>query len=265
MNTKTYQTILIEQKNGVLIITFNRPKARNAMNSLMMEELSDVLEQWDNDDNLRVCILTNRGTCFCAGADLKELAAGTYHLPKGKEDWGLLGMSKYSFKKPLIAAVNGVCVGGGMGLLLACDLAVASNHSTFGLPEARRGRASTGDGAILRLMQQIPYKYAAELILVGDSISAQKAYEWGLLNYVVNEKDLMSTALKLANGIVKSAPLAIEYSKAAMKESIGKDDLYPGKGWEIMDRYQELVNNTYDANEGPAAFAQKREPKWMGR
>lgn len=202
-----YETILAEEREGVLLITFNRPKARNAMSSLMMEEFSSELERWDNDPNQRCCIITNAGTCFCAGADLKELAAGTYHLPKGKENWGLLGMSKHRFKKPLIAAVNGVCVGGGLGLVLACDIAIASNHSVFGLPEARHGRASTGDGAILRLMQQIPQKYAAELILVGDNIDAQKAYEWGLISRVVDEDALLDTAFKLAEGIVKSAPL----------------------------------------------------------
>ncbi|MDO4890023.1 MAG: enoyl-CoA hydratase/isomerase family protein [Coriobacteriaceae bacterium] len=121
-----YETILTESRDGILIITLNRPQARNAMSSQMMEEFSTELERWENDPTERACIITNTGTCFCAGADLKELAAGTYHLPAGKEDWGLLGMSKHQFKKPLIAAVNGVCVGGGMGLLLACDLAVCS-------------------------------------------------------------------------------------------------------------------------------------------
>lgn len=260
-----YETIRTEAHDGVLSVTLNRPEARNAMNSRMMQELSDELERWDGDASQRVCIITNAGTCFCAGADLKELAAGTYRLPPGKEDWGLLGMSKHAFKKPLIAAVNGVCVGGGMGLVLACDLAVVSRHSTFGLPEARRGRASTGDGAILRLMQQIPHKFAAELILVGDSISAEQACSWGLVNRVVDEEELMPAALKLAEGIVKSAPLAVEYSKAAMKEAAAENDAYPGKGWEIMDRYQELVNATEDAQEGPRAFAEKREPRWTGR
>ena len=260
-----YETILTESRDGILIITLNRPQARNAMSSQMMEEFSAELERWENDPTERACIITNTGTCFCAGADLKELAAGTYHLPAGKEDWGLLGMSKHQFKKPLIAAVNGVCVGGGMGLLLACDLAVCSNHSTFGLPEARRGRASTGDGAILRLMQQVPQKFAAELILVGDSISAEQAERWGLVNYSVPEAELMPTALRLATGIAVSAPLAIEYSKAAMKEAAACDDLDGGRGWQIMDHYQALVNATEDASEGPRAFAEKRAPVWKGR
>lgn len=259
-----YETILTEVRDHVLIITLNRPEARNAMSSQMMKDLSDELERWDNEPDERVCIITNTGTCFCAGADLKELAAGTHHLPEGKEDWGLLGMSKHQFKKPLIAAVNGICVGGGMGLMLACDMAVASDHSVFGLPEARRGRASTGDGAIVRLMQQIPQRFAAELILVGDNISAEKAAQWGLLNYVVPEEQVLEIALGLAAGIVKSAPLAIEYSKAAMKECAAENDLFPGKGWEIMDHYQALVNATEDAEEGPRAFAEKRDPVWRG-
>lgn len=260
----TYETILTEEQDGVLIITFNRSHARNAMSSQMMQDLSDELERWDNDPSQRVCILTNTGTCFCAGADLKELAAGTYHLPPGKEDWGLLGMSKHRFGKPLIAAVNGTCVGGGLGLVLACDLVVASRHSVFGLPEARRGRAATGDGAILRLMQQIPAKYAAELILVGDTITADRADKWGLINHVVSEDELLPCALRLAQGIVKSAPLAIKYSLAAMKECVGESDVFPGRGWDIMDHYQGLVNSTQDSQEGPRAFAEKREPVWRG-
>lgn len=260
-----YETILTSSQDGILIITFNRPKARNAMSSLMMEEFSAELERFDGDPDERVCIITNTGTCFCAGADLKELAAGTYHLPAGKEDWGLLGMSKHQFKKPLIAAVNGICVGGGFGLVLACDLAVCSNHSVFGLPEARLGRASTGDGAILRLMQQIPHKFAAELILVGDNITSEQAERWGVVNRSVPEEQLMETALQFARGIAASAPLAIEYSKAAMKEAAAADDICPGRGWAIMDRYQELVNATEDASEGPRAFAEKRKPVWKGR
>ncbi len=260
-----YETILTDSHDGILTITLNRPAARNAMSSQMMKEFSDELERWDNDPTERVCIITNTGTCFCAGADLKELAAGTYHLPEGKEDWGLLGMSQHQFKKPLIAAVNGVCVGGGMGILLACDLAVCSDHSVFGLPEARRGRASTGDGAILRLMQQIPHRYAAELVLVGDNITADQAERWGLVNRSVPESELMPTALRFAQGIVASAPLAIEYSKAAMKEAAAENDLFPGRGWDIMDHYQELVNATEDAEEGPKAFSEKRPPVWKGR
>lgn len=261
----SYETILTDSRDGILTITFNRPQARNAMSSLMMDEFSAELERWDNDPTERVCIITNTGTCFCAGADLKEIAAGTYHLPEGKEDWGLLGMSKHQFKKPLIAAVNGICVGGGMGILLACDLAVCSDHSVFGLPEARRGRASTGDGAVLRLMQQMPHKFAAELILVGDNITAEQAERWGLVNRSVPEAELLPTARRFAEGIVASAPLAIEYSKAAMKEAAACDDLEDGRGWQIMDHYQALVNATEDSEEGPRAFAEKRAPVWKGR
>lgn len=260
-----YETIKTEAADGVLTITLARPQARNAMSSQMMQEFSDELERWDADPTQRACIITNEGSCFCAGADLKEIAAGTYHLPPGKEDWGLLGMSKHQFTKPLIAAVNGVCVGGGLGIVLAYDLAVTSAHSTFGLPEARHGRAATGDGAILRLMQQTPYKYAAELILVGEPIDAARAERWGLISRVVDEADLLACARAMARGIVQSAPLAIEYSKAAMKETVACDDLEGGTGWAIMDHYQELINATEDSLEGPRAFAEKRAPRWQGR
>lgn len=257
--------LITEERGGIFIITLNRPEARNAMCSELVDAFSDALEYLDNSTELRVGIITNNGPVFCAGADLKELAAGTNRLPEGKEDWGLLGMTKHYFKKPLIAAVNGVCVGGGLGILLCCDMAVASDHSVFGVPEARRGRAASGDGTLIRAMQQIPQKLASELILVGKNINADKAERWGLINYSVPEAELMDTAIELAQGIVDSAPLAIEYSKRCMYEGMNESPLYPSKGWEILDHYQELVNATEDAHEGPLAFSEKRNPVWKGR
>ena len=130
-----FETILTEERDGIFIITFNRLEARNAMNNLMTKEIGDALEYWDHNDDLRVCIITNNGHVFCAGSDLKELAAGAYEVPEGREKWGFAAMTKRSFDKPIIAAVHGKALGGGMEIVAACDLAVAANDSVFGVPD----------------------------------------------------------------------------------------------------------------------------------
>ena len=120
-----FETILTEERDGIFIITFNRLEARNAMNNLMTKEIGDALEYWDHNDDLRVCIITNNGHVFCAGSDLKELAAGAYEVPEGREKWGFAAMTKRSFDKPIIAAVHGKALGGGMEIVAACDLVSA--------------------------------------------------------------------------------------------------------------------------------------------
>lgn len=147
-----FETILTEERDGIFIITFNRLEARNAMNNLMTKEIGDALEYWDHNDDLRVCIVTNNGHVFCAGSDLKELAAGAYEVPEGREKWGFAAMTKRSFDKPIIAAVHGKALGGGMEIVAACDLAVAANDSVFGLPNP-----------VLVLRQQVAVFFSALL------------------------------------------------------------------------------------------------------
>ncbi len=260
-----FETIVVEDGEGVRIITLNRPEARNALSSKMWRELSETLDDFERDGSLRVAVLANTGSCFCAGADLKELAAGTWHAPAGKEDWGFAGMTKRAFDKPIIAAVNGKALGGGTEIALACDLAVASEDAVFGLPEPRRGLTAAGGGALLRIGQQLPFKFAMELVLTSEPVSAEKALSWGLVNYVVPSDQVVDKALELARSIAKGAPLAIAYSKRTMIESMGHPLAYPSEGWRKLEEYEQITRNSEDAHEGEVAFAEKREPVWKGR
>ena len=163
-----FETILTEERDGVFIITFNRLEARNAINNLMTKELSDALDYWDKNDELRACVLTNNGHVFCAGSDLKELAEDAWEMPEGREKWGFAACTKRYFDKPLIAAVRGKALGGGVEIVAACDLAVASDESIFGLPEPRVGLTAAGGGTLLRLAQ-LP-------ALGGDTLSGRHGH-----------------------------------------------------------------------------------------
>ena len=260
-----FETILTEERDGIFIITFNRLEARNAMNNLITKEIGDALEYWDHNDDLRVCIITNNGHVFCAGSDLKELAAGAYEVPEGREKWGFAAMTKRSFDKPIIAAVHGKALGGGMEIVAACDLAVAANDSVFGLPEPRVGLTAAGGGLLLRLAQQIPMKFAMELMLVAEPISAQKANDWGIVNYVVPDDQVLDKAIYLAQKIILGAPLSIKYTKKTVIETMGENFPYPSKGWETLEEYEKITRASEDAHEGEVAFAEKRKPVWTGR
>lgn len=260
-----YETIRVEDREGVRIITLDRPEARNALNSKMWEELCEALDEFDRDDSLRVAVIANTGPCFCAGADLKELAAGTWHAPEGKEDWGFAGMTKRAFDKPLIAAVNGKALGGGTEIVLACDLTVASEDAVFGLPEPLRGLTAAGGGALVRIGQQMPFKFAMELVLTAEPIDAAKALSWGLVNYVMPSDQVLEKALDLARSIVRCAPLSIAYSKRTIVESMGEPLAYPSEGWRKLEEYERITRGSEDAREGATAFAEKRDPVWKGR
>lgn len=261
-----YENITVETKGNTLVITLDRNQARNAMSSQMMAEMCDALDRWDNDDASRACVITNNGPVFCAGADLKEISKGTWKLPEDKQDWGFAGMTKRYFDKPLIAAVKGKCLGGGLEMMLACDLAVCSDDSVFGFPEPRVGLTAAGGGALLRIAQHIPMKFAQELLLLAEPIDAAKAHSWGLVNKVVPEKDVLDTALGFAEKIALSAPLAIKYSKRTAYETMGASNtIYPSEAWDILTKYEKITASSEDAHEGSTAFAEKRPPRWQGR
>lgn len=260
-----YETIITEECNNVFIITFNRLKSCNAMDCHMTQEVSDALDYWDKNDSLRVCILTHNGPVFCAGSDLKEIAAGEWKLPEGRENWGFAAMTKRTFDKPIIAAIRGKALGGGTEIVSACDLAVASDESVFGLPETRVGLTAAGGGTLLRLAQQIPMKFAMELALTSEPISAQKANDWGLINYVVPDDQVLDKALYLAEKIALGAPLSTKYSKKTILETMGENIVFPSKGWDIVDACERITKHSEDAHEGSMAFVEKRTPRWTGK
>lgn len=260
-----FETIQTEERGATFIITLDRWEARNAMSTQMQADMCTALEYWDTNPALRACVITNVGHVFCAGADLKEISEDAWHLPEGKEDWGFAGMTKRWFDKPLIAAVRGKALGGGLEMVLACDLCVCSEDAIFGFPEPRVGLTAAGGGALLRVGQQIPMKFAQQLLLVAEPIDAQTAHDWGIVNHVVPTEDVVEKAVEMAEKIALSAPLAIQYSKRTAYETVGCNSLYPNEGWDILESYEKITRYSEDAHEGSTAFAQKRKPEWKGR
>lgn len=259
-----YETIQTEERGSTFIITLDRWEARNAMSTQMQADMCSALEYWDNNDALRACVITNVGHVFCAGADLKEISEDCWHLPTGKEDWGFAGMTKRYFDKPIIAAVRGKALGGGLEMVLACDLAVASDTSVFGLPEPRVGLTAAGGGALLRIGQQIPTKFANQILLLAEPVSAETALSWGLINEIVPDEEVVNKAVEYAEKIALGAPLAIQYSKRTAYETADSNSIYPNKGWETLEAYERITRGSQDAHEGSTAFAEKRAPQWKG-
>lgn len=260
-----YTTIKTEIDNGIFIIVLDRPDAKNALNSKMWEELCHAFDELENNSSLRCCIITNAGDCFCAGADLKEIAAGSWHAPKGYENSGFAGCTKRFITKPLIAAINGKAIGGGIELMMACDLAIASEDSIFSLPEPRRGLTAAGGGTLMRIMRQVPSRIAMELMLVCEPFNAQQAQECFLINKVVPKGEVLDAAKEMAQKICLGAPLAVEYTKRTAYETQGSSVMYPSEGWDIVEKYEKITQNSEDKIEGARAFAEKRQPVWKGR
>jgi enoyl-CoA hydratase len=252
------QAILSDQRDGILIITINRPEARNAVNGDVASGIAAALDQLDADDDLRVGIVTGAGGYFSAGMDLKAFMQGESPYAN---DRGFAGITQRAARKPLIAAVEGFALAGGFEIALSCDLIVASREARFGIPEVKRSLVAAG-GALLRLPKRIPYHLAMELALTGEPISAQRAMEIGIVNRLVEPGSALDSAVELANQIVKNGPLALMASKEILQKAVDWDE---AEGWAKQGELSGPVFTSEDAREGATAFAEKREPVWRGR
>ena len=252
------EVVLTERREGVLLITLNRPEARNAINLPLAEGIAAALEQLDGEDSLRVGILTGAGKGFCAGMDLKAFVSGERPWVG---DRGFAGIVRRAPVKPLIAAVEGFAVAGGLEVALACDLIVAARGSKLGIPEVKRSLVAAG-GALLRLPRSLPYNVAMELALTGEPISAERAADLGLVNRLADPGAAVEVALGLAAEIAANAPLALIASKRILQE---QRDWSSAEMWEAQSAISEPVFTSEDAREGATAFAEKRPPVWRGR
>jgi crotonobetainyl-CoA hydratase len=259
--------VLTERHGPVLLVTLNRPEARNAVNMAVTLGLGDALEQAEHDPAIWAVVVTGAGDkAFCAGADLKAVARHEEISPQdpARAAWGFAGYVSHHISKPTIAAVNGFALGGGTEIALASDLVVAAETASFGLPEARRGIIA-GAGGLFRLPAQIPKKVAMAMILTGEPITARRALELGLVNQVVPQADVVNAALGLAGKIALNAPLAVQASKRIANGI--RDGRVPAEAghWELSRSEGLAVMRTADAAEGPRAFAAKRTPRWEAR
>ncbi|MFM5948368.1 MAG: crotonase/enoyl-CoA hydratase family protein [Novosphingobium sp.] len=249
--------VLTQVEDGVLIVTMNRPEAKNAMNKAQAEGISAAMDRLEADADLRCAILTGAGGTFCSGMDLKGFLRGERPSIEGR---GFGGLTEWTPSKPVIAAVDGYALAGGLELAISCDLIVANSGSKFGIPEAKRGLAAAA-GGLIKLPRQIPPRIAMELALTGDFIDASRAYDLGLVNRVVDGPSIEG-AKELARAIAANGPLALIASKAVIRQSHTWSDA------EMWTKQGALVGGVFvsqDAREGAAAFAEKRKPNWQGK
>jgi len=249
-------------EGGIAVITINRPEKRNALDAEHYQALSEAWTRVRDDDAIRVAVVTGAGDkVFSAGADLKSWIGRKVQM---SEIWqtqkGMLLNRGLEIWKPVIAAINGHCLAGGMTLMLATDLRVTAEHATFALSEVKRGIIAA-NGGTQRLPQQLPHAIAMEMLLIGDAIDAQTAARWGLVNRVVPADKVMATALDLARRIAANAPLAVQAAKElALRGS--EEGLAAGLRFEQF--VQHILQRTEDAAEGRQAFADKRAPRFTG-
>jgi enoyl-CoA hydratase len=258
MDTDSTEVVLTERRDGVLLITLNRPDVRNAVNLALAQGIAAALDELDGEDSLGVGVLTGAGKGFCAGMDLKAFVSGERPWVA---DRGFAGIVRRGPVKPLIAAVEGFAVAGGLEMALACDLIVAARGAKLGIPEVKRSLVAAG-GALLRLPRSLPYNVAMELALTGNSITAERAAELGLVNRLAEPGAAVDEALRLAGEIAANAPLALVASKRILQEQW---DWSAAETWDSQSAISDPVFSSEDAREGATAFAEKRPPVWRGK
>jgi enoyl-CoA hydratase len=252
------KAVLTEVRGRVLVITINRPDQRNAVNAAVAEGMAAALDQLDAETELSLGVLTGAGKGFSAGMDLKAFVTGERPYAG---DRGFAGITQRAADKPLIAAIEGFAVAGGLEVALSCDLIVAARGARLGIPEVKRSLVAAG-GALLRLPRVLPRTVAMELALTGEPIDAERAYELGLVSRLADPGEALSVALELAETIAANGPLALAATKRIMTEAVDWPDS------EFFARQGEItapVMSSEDAREGATAFAEKRPPVWRGR
>lgn len=247
------QAVLTEKKGRVLLITLNRPEAMNSINGALATGLADAVNTLNTDDGLTAAVLTGTGKGFSAGMDLKAFS-------RGEDMSGLFGFVQGSAEKPLIAAVEGFALAGGLELALTCDLIVASKGAKFGIPEVKVGLFAAA-GGLMRLPTRVGHGKAMEMALTGDPIPAEEAHQYGLVARLTEPGEAVTGAMELAEKIAGNAPLGVAASAKLIKESNGRTE---AEFWEYQGPLQGKVFTSNDAKEGPKAFAEKRAPKWTG-
>lgn len=249
-----------ETRERVAIMTIRRPEARNTVNGEIAEAIEQAVDRIEADVEIRAAILAADGSVFCAGADLDAIVAGqadTLTTERG----GFGGLVWRARRTPLIAAVDGPAMAGGLELALACDLIVASRHAVFGLPEVKRSLVASG-GALFRLPQVVGTNVAREMILTGDPITAERAYHLGLVNRLTEPGQVLDGAMDLARRIVANAPLAVQESREVSSAAFGRSD--PAL-WSMTAAAAQRVATSEDFAEGPRAFVDQRPPVWHAR
>jgi len=257
MSDTASPSVLVREEGPILVITINRPQVRNAIDKGTAEALAVAFDELDSRPELSIGIITGEGPSFCTGMDLKAFLAGERPTARGR---GFAGIVERPPAKPVIAAVEGHAIAGGFEIVLACDLIVAGEGATFGLPEVKRGLVAAG-GGLLRLPHRIPYHVAMEWTLTGRNVSAHEAHAAGLVARVTADGKALEAARELAEQISANGPLAVQASKTILTRS---------RQWaddEAFDRQREIsepVRASADAREGATAFKEKRQPVWKG-
>ncbi|GAA2312886.1 crotonase/enoyl-CoA hydratase family protein [Streptomyces violaceusniger] len=251
-------SVVVERRDRVLVVSINRPEARNAVNREVTEAIAAAVDELDATDDLSLGIITGAGGTFCAGMDLKGFLAGEDVALPGR---GLAGICRRPPVKPLIAAVEGWALAGGCEIALACDLIVAAEDARFGVPEVKRGLVAAA-GGLLRLPRRLPRAIAMQLALTGEPLTAVEAHRFGLVNEVTPAGGALSGALALARRITANGPLAVSVTKRILD---GATDRTIEEGFAAQEPLVDRILASADAREGSLAFAEKRPPVWTGR